>query len=535
MKLELVYNILDILGTMQDVVKQMQQEYAGENFQKFELLSNDLRDGLTVVRQIAGEEIPAESRDRLADACTCALESLKDIKWLKLVRPEKVEWKLEYELGAIIEEMSRKLYYWEIAREHPEERENFRKYIAETRAFQILKIPEESRTYLCDLVILVVAYNKLEYTVECVRDIMNNLPQGINCELILFNHGSSDETREYFENMEGIKVINIAVNSAVWGTLFRVVSRGKYYLQVSNDVHVGKNSIENLVRCIAEHPDYGYVVPSTSAVSNFQTISANYKNREEFQKFAAENNVYDERRHEQRVRLVNPIDMYRSAVFLEMELDLYENKSGGGNLLAFPDDKISCWMRRHGYKNILAKDAYCHHIGSVTINTEISAQEERDKIYLAGRKEFMAYYGIDPWGPGSYFEPNLFKSWKIKPVDDTCILGINCGLGSGSLKVKEVMREQGAKNVRLINCEQDQRYLQDLRGISDEVYKFACLPDIVESTGRNWFEYIVVEENIEGYRQEQIVQEILKAGIQFGEMAYKAGEEWRIYIHKAIM
>lgn len=535
MTLELAYNILDILGTMQDAVRQMQEEYKQQNFRKFEILSNDLRDGLTVVREIAGEEIPAGSYSRLADACTCALESLKDIKRLHLVSPQKVEWKLEYELGAIIEEMARKFYYWEIVSEHPETREDFLKYVADTPAFRILKIPEAERTYACDLVILVIAYNKLDYTMRCVKSILENLPREISCELVLFNHGSSDGTKDYFESIEGARVINVAINSAVIGMMLSVKSRGKFYLQVSNDVHVGKNAIENIVRSIMEHQDYGYVVPSTPNVSNFQAIYANYENEKEFLEFTENNNVYDEKRHEQRVRLVNPIDGYSSTVLLQMELDLYESRSCCRQQWTFPDDKISCWMRRHGYKNMLAKDAYCYHIGSVTIIEETSTQEAREKMYCEGREEFMAYYGIDPWGPGSCYERILYEKWRIRPVSGACILGINCGLGSNSLKAKEIMREQGAENVQLINCEQDQRYLQDLQGVSDEVYEFSSFSDIVKRTGRNWYEYIIVEEIVKGYRQEKLPQEILNAGIDFGEMAYKVGDEWRICINKPVV
>lgn len=530
MERELAYNILDIMGTMQDAVREMQKEYRAGGALKFEHLAGDLQDGLEAVKEIARQEIPRGSRNRLEDACICALESLKDIRRLTLVRPDKVEWKLEYELGSIVEDSASQFYYWGIVDKHPEERESFQKFVADAEAFRILKQREEDRKYACDLIILVTGYNKLEYTMDCVQNILDNLPKTISCELVLYNHGSSDSTKEYFESIDGANVINLAVNCAVPGALFRTYSRGKYRLHVSNDVIVGKNAIDNLYRCVSEHPDYGFVVPSTSAVSNYQTIEASYTSREEFLDFTRKNNVYDETRHEQRVRLVNPIEMLPSAVLLQMELDLYENKSCTGQAIAFPDDKVSLWMRRHGYKSILAKDAYCHHIGSVTINSQVT-EEERDKMYLEGRKDFQAYYGVDPWAPGSFFEPKLFETMKIRPVNGACILGINCGLGSTSLKVKEVMREQGAEDVCLVNCIQDERYLQDLRGISDEVYVFSRLSDIVVGSKRKWYDYIVVEENIEGYRQERLAKEILNAGIEFGQLAYKLENEWRIYVH----
>lgn len=532
MELEMAYNILDILGTMQDAVRQMKKEFAAGNIQNFDSLGMDMQDALGAVQELARQEIPRGSRNRLADTCTCILESLNDImqsafKW----SAEKVEWKLKYELGALVEETARQFYYWGIVDEHPEERQKFSEYVADTDTFRILKKSEEEREYFCDLVILVICYNKLEYTMDCVQHILDNLPTGIKSELVLFNHGSSDGTKDYFENMEGIRVINAAVNSVLLGVILKAEARGRGCLIVSNDVMVGKNAIQNLFRCITEHPDYGYVVPSTSAVSNLQTISANYKEKTEFDRFAQKNNVYDERRHEQRVRLVNPIHIMPCMVLLQMELDLYEDKTCSRMLWAFPDDKLSCWVRRHGYKCILAKDAYCHHVGSVTINSEIDKQEEQRRMYLEGRKEFLVHYGVDPWGVGACYEPTLFASWEVEPVDRACILGINCGLGSNSLKVKELMREQGAVDVCLVNCVQDERYLEDLKGVSEEAYVFERLSDIVVMTKRKWYDYVVVEEAVTDCCQESIEQELLNVGIRFGQIAYKVGEEWRIRVH----
>lgn len=528
MELKLAYDILDIMGTIQEAVRQIQAEYTAGNIQSFELLSMELQDGLTAVQEVAKQTIPKGSRNRLEDACTCALESLKDIKRLMLIGSEKTEWKLEYELSAILEVMARQFYYWGIVDEYPEEREKFLDYIADTESFRIFRESEEEREYSCDLLIAVVGYNKLEYTSECVQSVLENLPGGVSYELVLYNHGSSDGTKEYFEGIKEARTINIAVNGAVPGVLYRVLSRGKYYLQISNDVMVGSCAIENLFRCIAGHSDYGYVVPSTPAVSNLQTIPAGYKSQAGFVEFARRNNVYDERRHEQRVRLMNPLQIIPSVLYLQMDLELYEDRNCNKLQIAFPDDKISLWMRRHGYKNILVKDAFCHHAGSVTINSEI-AGAERERIYIEGRKDFFAHYGVDPWGPGVCYEPELFDTWKICFVDGACILGINCGLGSNSLKVKEILREQGARDVRLINCVQDERYLADLKGISDEVYSFASLIDIIAGAKRKWFDYIIAEEDVQGYSQKNLAQEILNAGIEFRQLAYKAEGEWRIY------
>lgn len=530
MNQELAYNLLEILQTMQEAAKQMQQQYAAGNIQEFNSLSMDLWDGLTAVKEIAAQEVPTGSRIRLADGCTCALESLKDIKMFAITNPEKVEWKLEYELDPIIETAAIQFYYWGIVYEHPEKEEEFRAYLKETDTFALLRVPKEERQYPVDLLIMVLAYNHLDYTMQCVESVLHNLPKKINTEVVLFNHGSTDGTKALFEGMEGVKVLNVAVNGAMPGMVVKANSRGKYYLQISNDIVIGENALDNLYRCAAEHPNYGYVVPTTPAVSNLQVIPADYTTREQFETFARNNNQYDEKKQEQRVRLCNPIQILPSEVFVRMMQEMYTDKCCNVQALSFPDDKNSLWMRRNGYKCILAKDAYCHHFGSVTLKHDLGKEKQQEKFYLDGRKAFMARYGVDPWGLGFCYDYDLFHTWEIPCTDNAYVLGINCGLGSNSLKVKEILREKGAKGVILHNGTQEERFLQDLKGVSDEAFSFGKLSEIIAKTGRKNYNYIVVEGTVVGSKPNNIVQEIIDAGLVFEELAYKTPQgQWKIF------
>ena len=531
MDLEYAYNILDLLQTMWDAAKQMEKSYAAGKLEEFHSLSMDLQDGLAAVLDISSQEIPGGGKNRLADACICALESLKNIRKQAITKPEKVAWKLAYELEPIIETMAMQFYYWGIVAENPEKWEEFQEFLKSTEAFDLLKNGENGQEYPCDLVIQVLAYNQLDYTARCVESILSNLPSHIRTELQLYNHGSSDGTQAYFESIENAKVINIAVNGAMPGAYIKAVARGRYCLFVSNDIVIGVNAIENLYRCVMEHEDYGYIVPTTPAVSNHQRIPAGYPNEEEFVKFTRRNNVYDTKRHEQRTRLCNPVCILPSLLYERMLLDMYQETFCSVNPnFSFPDDRISLWMRRNGYQNILAKDAFCHHFGSVTIKEEnkARAQQELELLYTQGRKDFKKRYGVDPWGTGFCYDWELFDILDIRAEDGVSILGLNCGMGSNSLKVKEILREKGAENIILYNGTQKECFLKDLQGVSDHAFLFSKLSDIVPVTGRKKFRYIVVEEPVEGIAQEELPQKIQEAGIEFEKMAYKKPDGWDI-------
>lgn len=530
MDLEFSYHILDILQTMWDAAKQMEESYAAGDMETFQSLGMDLWDGLTAVQSIIRQETPEGGKIRLADACTCAMESLKDIKMLAVTKPEKVEWKLAYELQPMIETAAMNFYYDGIVKKYSEKQEEFRAFLRNTEAFGLLRDADAQWEYSCDLVIWVWAYNHLDYTMGCVQSILDNMPKGIKTELLLYNHGSNDGTKAYFEGIENAGVINVAVNRALPGVELKALSRGRYCLDVSNDIVIGRHAIENLYQCAIEHGEYGYIVPTTPAVSNLQTIPADYGNWEEFREFTEKNNVYDPKRHEQRVRLCNPVTLFPMLFYQQMVLDMYEdfccNKSLG---FSFPDDRHSLWMRRHGYRNILAKDAYCHHFGSVTIKGNGPKAEEQERMYLEGRKEFYGKYGIDPWGTGFCHDWKLFDEWEISVNDDVSILGLNCGIGANSLKIKEVLKEKGAQRITLYNGTQEERFLQDLQGVSDYAFLFSRLSDIVLKTRKRKFEYVIADDPIKGIDEKELAGQLRAAGIEVGELVYKQGNgSWRI-------
>lgn len=528
MEQDKIYGILDILQTMQDAVKQMLSAYTSGNMREFEALERDISDGLAAVHSVAMQENGDAACSRLSKACVCGTESLKGIRQFVRRDPKKVAWKLECELLMILENMALEFYYWELVCGHPERMEEFRRQIMRTGYFYRLEQPVEEREYACDLSLWVVAYNHLDVTRQCIQDLLQNLPKGITYELILYNHGSDDGTREFFESIKGAHVINVAVNHAFNPVANRAM-KGRYSLYISNDVFIGENAIDNMYRMFTEHADYGWIVPSTPNVSNCQTIYADYNDQEGFLKFTRHNNVYDEKRHEVRTRLCNPLHMLRTDDYCQFQLEFYEQMYGVTNVSSFPDDKISLWMRRHGYKNILAKDAYCHHVGSVTHKNDFDSEKKQNEFYNAGRRKFREDFGVDPWGTGAYYSSELFDAWHLPQVEQASVLGINCGFGSNSLKVREILRELGAKTGILYNATQEECWLQDLKSISDAAFVFDELRDIVERAGIARFDFIVIEDPLKGCRSKDYLAELDKAGIGYREIAFLDEERnWHI-------
>lgn len=528
MQKDLVQGVLEILYTMLEAVRQMMTAFDSGNVREFDFLCGELAEGIKAVQNVAVKESGDDACSRLGKACICAAESLRDIRQLAERESQEVSWKLECELLMILENMTLEFYYRELVCEHPEKIEEFREQIKRMGNYYRLDQPEEERQYICDLSIRVMAYNHLDVTQLCVESILQNLPEGISYELILHNHGSDDGTREYFESIEGAHVINVAVNRAFVDMSMRYI-RGKYLLFVSNDVFVGKNAIENMYRAIAGHDDYGWIVPSTSNVSNYQTIPTNYNSFQGFLAFAEHNNIYDEKRHEMRTRLCNPLYMIRTDILNQYEFEICKHNYSTSASPSFPDDRISLWMRRKGYKSILAKDAYCHHVGSVTLKKDFDSEQRWEDFYNAGREEFCGYFGVDPWGTGTVPEEKLFNTWKLPMIDSAAVLGLNCGLGSNSLKVRELLKEMGAKAGTLYNGTQEECWLQDLKGVSDEVFMFERLQEIAGKTGRSRFDFIVIDDILKDCSSKDYLKELRCSGLTFRELAFRDEEGgWHI-------
>lgn len=441
--------------------------------------------------------------------------------------PEKAVQKIRFEFIPLIEEMRMDYYYWVMV--YPN-KDAIRKYYEED-IYTYFRNPyleeaEKTGVYKYDVSIVVIAFNKLEYTRACIESLKLYLPKTFSYELILVNHGSTDGTKEYFESLEPDKQIDIAVNGGGIFALNRCLE-GRYTIGISNDVLVTENALDNLYSCITRDEKIAWAVPTTPNVSNYQTIPLEYSDLKGMYTAASQNNILDFSRHEQRVRLCNPIDIYDNRI-------AWKTKLFGGFFLketfSFPDDSKALVYRRAGYKMFLAKDAYCYHFGSVTLRDEV----KDNNYYLQGRQQFMQIYGVDPWGVGNCYDNELFQQLSLDQTEVRYILGINCGLGSNSLKLRECLKETGKyiEKIELTNCTNDVRFIEDLAGISDQVYQFDSWEDLKEIEQEKQYSYIVWEcdEEIKEMDFKEALEIIKTRLTDYGEVLIRCQDTSKIGI-----
>lgn len=514
--------VLDMLRSLIEACLKMIEN--GER-QTVETLGQDslkvilaLKDGL----HDSAAEIPISN----VDQSLCSIEySL--LRILEMSDPKKTVHKIEFELLPLIQEFYLNFYYWSSV--YPDE-EKMRYYEEHEKAALggnfYIDTSMEQDAYKYELSIIVTGYNKLNYTKKCVTSLLKYLPKDLNYELILINHGSTDGTKEYFESINPDKQVDIKINGGGLGVYMRIIE-GRYSLAISNDVVITENAIENMLRCIRDDQKVAMIVPSTSNIANLQTIEAKYSSEEEMHQFAHSNNQYDPFRHEQRTRLCNPLVMYRTDVLFSSSGLLPYRVFFTDNSISFGDDRASLLLRRAGYKLILQKDAYCHHFGSVTINDDLKKLDDNAKkqgeqdFYTKGRSDFKKAFGIDPWDKGFCYDPVMLGLLEIKPKRDSNILGIDCGMGSDPLKIKESIREaHHDATAKIYNLTSEESWLPDLKALSEATFFLQKSEhDMSRFFSGVTFDYVVIESK---QMDKKLFQSIWSCVNKGGQVAIKS-------------
>lgn len=353
--------------------------------------------------------------------------------------------KCEFELLPVLQELRLYFYYWGCA--FPDKkmiRKYRKKKLKELAANRYIDRAEAEGHYKYDLTITIQAYNHLEdATKQCVESLLRHLPGNLNYELILINNGSSDGTKEFFEQFYPIKQLDMAVNYGGRLAMYRTYE-GRYVLAISNDVFVLHHSIRNMLKCMDSTTDISFLVPQTPNISNLQALGIPFdcsRFTEDAVQYALANNRYDPNRHIQRSRLCNPLSLHRAKDFFSSQGILFNGFFYAENPgIAFPDDAASILTNRMGKKNVLQKDAFCYHMGQITIKDDIAKEKEHD-VYYQGRRAFYQEFGMDPWGTGFCFDPCLLQTINFRKRPHIDILGVNSGLGDNPLQIKECYKE----------------------------------------------------------------------------------------------
>lgn len=395
---------------------------------------------------------------------------------------------LEFEIIPLLAELKEDVYFFALI--YPDKSRMDRYYKEEfAKNHQNEYIRDGKVRY--DVSLVVTAWNKLDYTKLCIESLLKFTDiKGLNCELITINHGSHDGTGEYFESLPHEKKINFKKNMGLIFPSFLIrVVEGRYCVSLNNDVILTKNWLENLLKCIRSDDKIAITCPAVPNTSNLQGIPVSYNSIEKMQEFAAGYNVSNARLWDERIKLCPAVAM--------LNMDII-NKTGFLDRyyihLEFSDDDNGLLFRRNGYKQILQKDTFCHHFGSVTLGESQRANSTLEK----SRKLFFDKHGFDPWGHDFCYDINVINNLDFNLTGRTNILGIDSGMGSTPLQIKNELRQKGNDEAVLYNFTEDTRFELDLKHYSDH-FNLGSVKDIGYIYEEEKFDYIYIGKKLEEY------------------------------------
>ena len=227
---------------------------------------------------------------------------------------EQASMKTELQLLPFFRQLREAFYFWGLI--YPD-RERMERYYQEEFAehYQNLYLKSGDQPRYRATVV-VVAYNHLEMTRQCVESILKYTDfKKLNAQLILVDHGSTDGVRAYFESLGRGSVIHYKANMR--GTMFCAlpqVCNSEYYVHVANDTVVTKDWLEILLTCADSDPEIAAAVPATCNMSNLQAINVPSSDCDTVVGLAEAHNRSNSRLWSDRARVLPGIGLFRLSV-----------------------------------------------------------------------------------------------------------------------------------------------------------------------------------------------------------------------------
>ncbi|TYZ24155.1 glycosyltransferase [Selenomonas ruminis] len=473
-KLEIVSHELGKLAIWQkneENLKALKQIQKGKNY-------NTCQKNIALIRTRSEELWVSLEREELPVAYQSVIKFLKNVIYTcaKIKKENtKCQRYVDYELIPFCSELSVRLKY-ALGIETVEESFQKREHLFDNWQAKRKKDGHNKVS------IILTAYNKLEYTKKAVESLFKytDFSDG-QAELITINNGSTDETEAYFESLPHKKKINLKYNILESGVGTYLLD-AEYVVYFANDVIATPNWLENLTKCIESDEKIHWVVPTCPAqsISNLQGITIPYSNDffgiDAIEGFARVYNQSDARKWEDRPLLMPFVAM--AHVFEDSELNRWDRSYYQAEFL---DDDYSTTLRRHGMRQVLARDTFLHHFGSITL----SAAQRSNSSLENMRQVFQNKWGVDAWNSRGFY-PGLEGYLPELHKEKIDVLMLNPLFGNAYCQIVNHYRKNGVRIDYAKALIQDERYRQDAIGLGMDIACQDNMEDLLANETRQY-------------------------------------------------
>lgn len=337
--------------------------------------------------------------------------------------------------------------------------------------------------------IVILTYNKLEYTRLCIDSIRQYTRSG-TYEIIVVDNASTDGTVEWLKQQKDIRaVLNQENQGFPRGCNQGIeIAEGDSVLLLNNDTVVTANWLDNMHTALFSDESVGAVGSITNNCSYYQSIPVQYGSIEEMHAFAAINNQSDPSKWEQRIKLVGYSMLIKREV-VERIGGLDERFTPGN----YEDDDYSYRIREAGYKLLLCRDTFIHHFGSVSFREQPASYRE---LMNKNRKKFDEKWGFDP-NYSSHVRHEVIGMINSPAHAELNVLEVGCACGGTLLEIKNQypnanlygieLNPHSAKMASLIADVRAENIEQEVLAYPQHHFDYIIFADVLEHLYDPWF------------------------------------------------
>lgn len=276
--------------------------------------------------------------------------------------------------------------------------------------------------------IIILTYNKLEYTKLCIESIRKFTPEG-RYEIIVVDNNSSDGTVSWLKEQDDITSIYNDSNVGFPAGCNQGINlaKGESILLLNNDVIVTPDWLNILDKALYSNEEIGVVGAITNNCSNGQQIGVNYTDISKMIDFAKGINISNEQSWRYKLTLVGYCYLVKKEVL--DKVGLLDERFTPGN---YEDNDLSFRIVVEGYKLLLCSDCFIHHFGSVTFRNDLNNYNDNLVTNFNKMNEKWGFnIGYSANARGDMIE--RIREDKDKKIN---VLDIGCGAGGTLLEIK---------------------------------------------------------------------------------------------------
>ena len=211
--------------------------------------------------------------------------------------------------------------------------------------------------------IIVLTFNQRKLTKQFIESLQKHT--SVKYELIFVDNGSTDNTKEYFEQLQqtnnNVKYIYNINNIGYAKANNQGIrsSSGDYVVLLNNDVILTDGWLERLIACAESDPFAGVVAPCTNKAVGQQVVNYNIGKKEsEIQLFASLLAMKNAGKWFEVHRVIGFCMLIKKEVL--QKIGMLDERFGPGG---FEDYDFCLRVKQAGYKIMVASDIFIYHIG----------------------------------------------------------------------------------------------------------------------------------------------------------------------------